>query len=211
MDCHSCPALAGGGAPSSAFRGAAGNPGNWNNISGAGFGTHYLRGLDGGLTNTRIVGPEGGSGGGDAIPINTGDYAKLLNDARSVDRILGLDFKFDGLLNGRYYVFTYLVSITTTTEIRRTRVTIAEGVGPTSQTLTGPMPGNQLIEGITHTRHVVDVTNGEMNLYLQSLESNASGWFNGIQLSYVPEPGTFAAGLFGVLMIVRKTVQRRKA
>ena len=203
MDAPTFPEL-GGGVPSDSFGGAAQSVGRWNKIPGAGFGTHVLRALDGNLTAAKIVGPEGGGSGGHNIPINTGDYALLLNDARSVDRTFGLDFKFTGLQNGVYEVYTYLVSITFPSQIRRNRVTIYEAIGPQQMVLTGPMPGNQLIEGKTHTKHRVLVTAGEMNVFLQTLETSDSGWFNGIQVKQVvPEPTTLLAISIGLLTLIR--------
>jgi hypothetical protein len=202
----------GGGVPSSGFGGAAGTPGLWNKIHGAGFGTHFLKGLDGNLTSARIVGPEGGSGGGTNIPINTGNYALLLNDGRTVG-VIGdpLSFHFDGLQNGQYRVYTYAVPINLPWTAGRTRVEILEASQASVQYSLGPMPGNQLIQGITHTVHDALVTSNELHVVMESLEPHDNTWFNGMQISYIPEPATFVSVSIGVLMIVRKTVQRRKA
>lgn len=127
------PPSAGAGVPSSAFGAAANTPGFWNSVSGSAHSPLVLRNLDGIKSSARLEGFSGGSTFAVNSSINTGDHALLLNDGKSIDRILGLDFSIEGLQNGRYEVYTYVASLTGLTEIRRTRVTAYQAIGAISQ------------------------------------------------------------------------------
>lgn len=185
------PPSAGAGVPSSAFGAAADMPGFWNAVSGGDHSPIHLRGLDGVATNSRVEGFAGGSTFAVNNPINTGDYALLMNDGKKIDRILGFDFSIEGLDNGRYEVYTYTSSLTALTEVRRTRVTINQATGPISQIQTGPMPGNALVQGLTHTIHSSSVTQGRIDVRIDSLENVGQPHLCGIQIKQVvPEPGS---------------------
>ena len=209
MEAFFSPPL-GGGVPSDSFGGAAGTPGRWNSVPAAGFGTNLLVDLQGNPTGVRMIGPMGGGSAGHNIPINTGDYARLLNDARAIDRDLGLSFQVSGLTPGRYEVFTYVVSISNVSQVRQSKVSILGAIGVSDKVAIGPMPGNRLIEGVTHTKHEVLITNGEINLHIDYLETTGNGWFNGIQVKQVvPEPATILGATIGFLSLLRQRRQRR--
>lgn len=194
------PPPVGAGPPSSAFGAAANTPGFWNSVTVGGFPHFPLVGLDGLATNAFLEGILAGGGGGTNIAINTGDYALLLNDAKGIDRILGLDFSIEGLQNGRYEVYTYTASISNWTEVQRTRVAVSQSIGSLSQIQTGPMPGNQLINGLTHTTHVAQVLSGRLDFRIDYLETSGQPWLSGLQIKQVvPEPSSFIA-IVGLLV-----------
>ena len=89
-DLFNSPPEVGGGAPSPAFGGAAGQAGFWNAYPDH-FGKPFsLRDINGSATSVTITGTGLGSSGGWNNPINTGDYNLLLNDAQQV----GADFSY---------------------------------------------------------------------------------------------------------------------
>ena len=173
----------GNGAPSSAFPGAAGQPGYWNRTNPGSI-SEPLFDLVGGETNASISVPVGaGSSGGSNFPINTGDYALLLNDYARVPDLMV--FRFTGIRPGAYRVFTYAVSAIGDTW--PVDVTV-EGAVSNPFRVTGPMPGNALILGITHSEHYVPNLTGDLVIRV------ASPWprgnVNGFQIVAVPEPAS---------------------
>lgn len=189
--------VVGGGAPSSSFGGAAKSPGYWNAIYGGGPTTpKQLRDLSGQLSNVWMQATGGtGSWGGWNIPGNSGDYALLMNDA---SRIGGagpeIDYQFTGLIAGQYLVYTYSASPTGT--YANTYVEI-EGASIPWQLVTGQMPANQFVEGMTHSVHSVFL---DGNLTVKIHGTWPYSFCNGIQIVSVPEPITtisFIAGIAG--------------
>jgi|CXWL01.1.fsa_nt_gi hypothetical protein len=203
MDVAGAPPNLGGGAPSSTFGAVANQAGYWNAVSAPLFGNVQLRGLDGNFSSVMISGPLGGEGAGQNIPINTGDMALLLNDARTFDSFFGLDFMISGLQNGAYRLYTYAVALHTITEVMRSTVTVTEATFNSTQLVTGPMPGNQLIRGITHSEHDVLVTDGSLHVSIQAFDST-TGYFNGLQLVSVPEPSSIVGLSLLSLLLLRK-------
>lgn len=175
---------AGQGVPSSSF-GAAGNqPGFWNLYGVTQSSTSSLRGLGGQATSVtmRKLGIGGGIGGGSGWTINSGDYRLLLNDYMTIpDEVT---YRFEGLTPGRYRVVTYAVNATG--ETVSTFVDIQGQV----RVSTGPMPGNALIEGVTHTVH--DFTLSGSILDIRAYGTWPYSELNGFQIIAVPEPATVA-------------------
>jgi hypothetical protein len=194
------PPFAGGGPPSAAFSGPASQPGHWNAVNAAGAGTFQLSDLSGQLTNVILLRPVGGSGGNFNNPVNTGDYALLLNDGRGVNP--EDSYTFTGLANGLYRLYT--VAVAPNNEIVAAHVTV-NGVTHTS---TGPMPGNQFVLGITHVVHEAMVTNGTLAVTITS-GGPTNCWLNGFQLQAVPEPVSLISLSIGVLSLI--TRKRRAA
>lgn len=187
VDVEFGPPILGTGAPTSAFGGAANQVGYWDKV-GATMWSNGLRGLDGSLTSVRMAGPQSGSGSGHNIPINTGDFALLLNDARKVGPVGdALKFRIHGLQNGFYRLMTYAVSLQL--DYRPTQIEVLEATNGATKISAGPMPGNQFSEGVTHTVHEVNVTNHEINITAVCLASSTNSYLNGMQLTMVPEPG----------------------
>jgi|CXWL01.1.fsa_nt_gi hypothetical protein len=180
----------GGGIPDPSFGGAAGVPGVWNRISAADFGTNLLLGLDGNLTTVSLIGPSGGGGAGAFIQQNTGNWAALLNDAREVG-IAGsvLNFRIEGLTNGTYRLFSYVASINLPYSTNLAKVSVVQA-STAPQFTSGDMPGNQFVQGVTHTVHDLIVTNGTVNVSIETMVYGS--YFNGLQLVAVPEPSTLA-------------------
>jgi hypothetical protein len=90
----------GGGPPSAALPGAASQPGHWNAVNAAGAGTYQLRDLSGQLSEVILLRPVGGLSLAYNNPLNTGDFAALLNDARAVN-YPNDTYTFSGIANGR--------------------------------------------------------------------------------------------------------------
>jgi hypothetical protein len=141
-----------------------------------------------------------GSGGafGYNNPINTGDYNLLLNDADPVGAG-GLRYTLDGLLPGRYKIYTYAVEpqgdpwLTQVTVPGSTQGTVA---------VTGPMPGNQLIEGITHSVHDIDFAGG--SLLIRAEDHWPASYVNGFQIVAVPEPASLSICGMGLAYVLRR-------
>lgn len=173
----------GNGAPSSGFGGAAGVAGYWNRVfAGAFHDPLVLSGLDGALTSVQYF-PTGGvgSGGGFANHSNTGDFALLLNDYANVgDEI---DYHFSGFQPGRYKIFTYAVNAT---GFRVNTTVTVPGADDPVKFVTGPMPGNQFTEGITHSVHDLTVVDGSFQIDVSGPWPDTE--VNGFQIIAVPEP-----------------------
>jgi hypothetical protein len=206
LDVFFGPPEVGHGAPSDAFPGAAGQPGRWNQRSAVQGGPSFLLGLDGVTTSVVLtVTGSAGSGGGSPFPGNTGDFALLLNDyaVTSGGPLGGNVYTFTGLIPGLYIVTTYAVW---PVEARDTIVTVVGAQPPNPQVVTGPMPGNQFILGVTHAVHLVEVSDGTLTIRPNGPAQGISGYVNGFQLTVVPEPGTILGILAGAatLLLARR-------
>jgi hypothetical protein len=162
----------GGGVPAASFSGAASQPGVWNRILAHGMVDTQLFGLDGQLTSIIMSGPPGGSSLGFNNPLNSGDFSKLLNDAR---HIISDTYTFSGLVPGLYKLFTLFTS--------------------------GSMPGNQFILGRTHVIHEFSVTSGTFSVEI-AMGSQTNSFLNGFQLQFVPEPTVIVGLTSGLLFLI---------
>ncbi len=216
---HSGPPSLGFGLPSASFAAAANQPGAWVGVDVVS--VNYaipLRDITGALTGatvTRRINYVAISGGGYANFSNTGDYALLLNDFTDVAQSIPggtLVHEFRNLLPGQYRVYTY--AATPWGSVMPTPVVVPGSLTTNPQIVTGPMPGNALIEGITHTIHDVIVTNGSLDVSITQPPSGGNDGMvvNGFQLTYVPVPEPTSAlvlTLGGVSMFLLK--KRSKA
>lgn len=196
----------GNGAPSSAFGAAADSPGFWNRINALGPRNPVnLRGLDGGPTGVLMQGSGGlGVGGGYNSYSNTGDFALLLNDFAFIGgNPQEIDYHLTGLSEGRYRVFTYAVNASG--YVIDTLVTVP-GADDPLKVVTGPMPGNQFIEGVTHSVHDIWVTDGSIVIQVRGTGIESS--VNGFQVVAVPEPSSLLAVTCGLPLLLR--MRRRK-
>lgn len=157
----------GNGAPDSAFGGAADNPGRWNRIEAGGPRQPVnLLGLGGMMSNVQLQGMEGlGNSYGYDNYANSGEYALLLNDAAVVSG--EIDYRLTGLAAGRYLIYTYAVEASGLTD--DATVTVPGADDPVKH-VTGPMPGNQFIEGITHSVHTITLTGSSLDIYVTGPE-----------------------------------------
>ena len=175
----------GNGEPSPSFGGAALSTGYWNRVHAGSPGPDPLFDLAGQATTVVYTVPVGsGSGGGSNYPINTGDYALLLNDYAVVPDLMV--FRFSGMHPGAYRVFTYAVSAIGDTW--PVDVSVDGADPPNPQRVTGPMPGNALILGITHSAHYVPALAGDLVIRVSSPWPR--GNVNGFQILAVPEPAS---------------------
>ncbi len=199
LDDPFAPPFAGGGVPSSGFGAAAGQAGFWNGLVDSGVPPMQLRDLSGQLTNVVVTGPVGGSGGGWNFQGNTGDYALLLNDGRDVSHDT---WAFTNVPNGFYDVYTYTVFPDATHGYTST-VTVSNSITQNPQYVTGPMPGNRFILGVTHSIHEVYLTSGDFSITVDFNGSHGAV-VNGFQIVPVPEPGTILCLGAGMLMIAAR-------
>jgi hypothetical protein len=179
----------GGGAPSSAFGGAAGVPGFWNAVEADSGSATGILDTGGHATTVSMTWTGGGGGFGLNNPINTGDYNLLLNDAERNGS--DMSFVISGLLPGPYRVFTFAVE--PHGDLWTTNITIAGSVEGT-RSVTGPMPGNQLIEGVTHSIHNIELGGGPLTI--EAVGAWPRSYVNGFQILAVPEPTTISAFSF---------------
>lgn len=202
LDINDGDAGIGHGAPSTAFGGAAGVPGFWNLVPTGGGVTWSLRDIQNQLTPVTVGWTGSGGDLGYRNSNNTGDYALLLNDAERVGAG-GLVFTITGLLPGAYHVITYAVK--PQGELWTTMISVPGSSSPNPQAVTGPMPGNQLIFGITHCIHDIQLS-GE-DLLIQAADHQNS-YVNGFQILAVPEPSAIFACALGLAALV--AIRRRR-
>ena len=193
----------GNGAPSSSFGGAAGIPGYWNRTPTGGGVTWSLRDTSGSPTpvTVRWTGSAGGLGYRNTN--NTGDYALLLNDAENVGTG-GLNFTISNLLPGSYSVITYAVE--PQGHLWETDISVPGSTTPNPQAVWGPMPGNQLILGVTHSIHDIDLSGGPLTII--AAEHFPRSYVNGFQILAVPEPSAIFACALGLAALV--AIRRRR-
>ena len=199
LDIGSGSANIGAGAPSPSFGGAANSPGFWNDINGGDHGPRSLSGLDGSLTSAQISASGGiGSYGGYNNPLNTGDYALLLNDSADVG--VTNFYHFSGFAPGHYLLFTYAVKANAPNVACAVTV---PGADVPVQTVAGPMPGNAFILGVTHCLHDLILTGDSFEIDVSS-PGPPTGQVNGFQIVAVPEPTTVFVCLIGMVSLFRR-------
>jgi hypothetical protein len=201
----------GAGAPSSSFGAAANQRGYWNaaGLLSTPWALRSLLGQDTAVSLT-AEGDQKGDTGGFFFKGNTGDYARLLNDAQNVaPQVDGgsLACVFRGLKPGVYEIFTYAVS--PIGNYVETPVYVPGGIGAETQVVTGPMPGNAFKYLITHSIHLVDIDPQEDLRVEFYQDPNADvQYVNGFQIVPVPEvPGLLPVILgCAVLVIGRRRI-----
>lgn len=180
----------GNGSPSDGFGAAASSPGRWNRVLCTTSGPWNLVGLNGQATSVVLTVTGNGLGGGSNYPVNTGDYARLLNDyARIPDQ---MTYRFTGLVPGRYLVYTY--AIDATGAVLPVEVSVPGALTPNPQ-MSGQavMPGNSFVLGVTHSIHELDVQTGSLEINLRNhFQGPPNASVNGFQIVAVPEPGAVA-------------------
>src|SRR5262249_46580659 len=154
------------GAPSSRFGGAAQNPGYWNRVlTGGVFPPANLAALDGDMTSVQLhtTGNTGSGGGGDHPP-NNREKRPLLKEADETTPNTEIDYHLTGLASGRYRVFTYAVDPIPTDNYSVDTYVTVPGAVESTQDVTGPMPGNQFILGVTHCIHDITIDDGDIDI-----------------------------------------------
>lgn len=194
--------LGGAGAPSPGFGAAAGQTGFWNALPAQiinGFGLLDVQGNATGVTVNCT-----GSGGafGFNNPSNGGDFNLLLNDADAIGTG-GLTYTLNGLAPGTYRIFTYSVRPNVT--VGSSDITVPGAVVPTVH-VTGVMPGNSFVLGVTHSIHDITLTGGALQI---RAAGTAGDYVNGFQIVSVPEPTTLSLVGLGALMSLRRRRQKQ--
>jgi hypothetical protein len=138
-------------------------------------------------------------------PGNTGDFARLLNDAASVGTVVAggrYVYTFAGVSAGIYDLFTYAVNVVG--HVVAVPVTVPESIGMQTQVVTGPMPGDAFALGVTHSIHRVVVASGATFRAIVEMPAGATEHYNvnGFQLAAVPEQGTLATFCGWVLLLL---------
>lgn len=185
----------GTGAPSSSFAGAAGVPGYWNQVQAGNGGPWQLRDADGELGTVSMSWTGSGASFGFNNPALTGDFRLLMADADQVGAG-GLRYEISGLAPGEYRVFTYACK--PQGQALTSFITVP---GSTQGTVavTGPMPPNFFVEGVTHSVHDIFVTGDTVQIRAAEIQNS---YVNGFQIVAVPEPiaiFSFVVG-FGLLV-----------
>lgn len=207
LDIATVPAtFSGFGAPSSAFGAAAAQPGFWNAVQNQTTTSNTppitlsdLSGTPTGVTITMSTNaPNGFAHWSFTNSSNTGDFARLLNDAHIVNNNPGPfsnTYTFSGLQPGIYDVITYGVRPMTGASATRVDVT-----GAGQQTVTGPMPGNAFALGVTHAWHTINLTGSSFTITVDHNTSlgSAGAYANGFQLTHTPVPAPGAAALLAL-------------
>jgi hypothetical protein len=196
----------GNGAPSSAFGGGAGQSGFWNAVYAGGPTVPVqLRQLDGSLSSVQMIATGGtGSYGGFNNTANTGGVALLMNDFADLGGAdLEIDYHFSGLVAGRYLIYTYAVHPAGNTV--GVTVTVPGSV-VAAQVVTGPMPGNTFLQGVTHSVHDLTIAGNSFEIDVKSSQWPL-GKCNGFQIVAVPEPSSLFACALGIGIVA---IKRRK-
>lgn len=183
------------GGPSSAFRAASGQAGEWNSfdifrafdppVSLAG-----LDGMDSGVTAAFPL-TFGGGSGHVVAPVLPPQESSLLDDF-----VLTTDIperlQFDGLQAGTYDIYMYGASLPNSTSF------LVRGDGDTVSTrVTGGWNG-AFEEGVNFATLTMDITGGRLSIdWVGGVPGGGLGAFSGAQIVLVPAPGGVA--LFGVL------------
>ena len=167
------------GAPSAAYAGAAGRPGAWNAIGGAGGGPFPLTGLHQEATSASCV-RSGGTAAGYVFDnrATTGELEALMDDAHQ-DRgpAAYVRYTFRGLEAGAYTVYTYAWSPGDATDASLVTV---NGLSP--QRVGGASPaGADFVQGVTHAVHQVTIRRG-MTIDVQVTAVAGACTVNGFQI-----------------------------
>lgn len=209
VDVEFAPPQLGGGVPSSSFGAAANQPGVWHRLY-YGWGAENLTDIHGNVTSVQISDANGGSGSAYNVPINTGDFALLLNDARDTGRFgESFSFSLSGLTNGPYKVYVYAVAVQTVTQALPARTRVTQSINPGDQIITGPMPGNSFAQGITHSIHDVIASNGSLDIQVMGDNPLGSN-INGFQIVQVPEPQQIISFSIPSLIVIGQVFRSRK-
>ncbi len=185
----------GTGAPSSSFGAAAGIPGYWNQVQEGNGGPLPLRDTTGGLTNVSMHWSGSGGSFGYNNPNLTGDFRLLMADAEPVGHP-GLTYTISGLSSGQYRIFTYACK--PQGQALTSLITVPDSAQGTVA-VTGPMPPNFFVEGVTHSVHDIFVTGDTVQIRAAEIQNS---YVNGFQIVAVPEPiaiFSFVVG-FGLLV-----------
>ncbi len=196
IDAPGTPPEAGGGPPSASFGAAGGQPGFWNAIPLLHQGPLPLFGLGGEPTTAALSMAGGYTGLAYNLPINTGDYALLLNDATRIGEFLR--YTISGLSPGRYFVVTY--SAKPNGQYGEADITVLGAIAPNPQRVSGIMPGNRFKYLLTHSIHELELFGSE--LVIHALGPWPNGFINGFQIVPVIEPATSLVVLVGVICMV---------
>ncbi|MFM9958610.1 MAG: GC-type dockerin domain-anchored protein [Phycisphaerales bacterium] len=172
--------ILGGGVPAPTFAGA-GQAGVWNSLpfSTPSINLVDLNGNPTAATLTRSPAMMTGANQGTL----TGDHFLLLNDYQADGA--GIGVTVNGLLPGRYTVITYAIRLVGFQS--RTNVAVAGSITPNPQTAGGAVPLNEVVEGVTHTRHEVDVEPGG-SISITATPVTLLCFINGVQLIRTPPP-----------------------
>jgi hypothetical protein len=177
--------------PSSGFPGAANQPGFWNGVTGGETGPRTMLDLNQQSTSIQFTATGGlGSSGYNNFAGNTGDYAWLLNAFADISD--AAQYHFSGLTPGQYRIFTYAVE--PSTGVHDVSVTIPGSIQGT-QHVTGPMPGNQFIQGVTHSVHDLNVTGTSFEIDITGPFAHTDA--NGFQVTKLPVPEPSELLIFG--------------
>lgn len=185
----------GTGAPSSSFGAAAGIPGFWNQVQAGNGGPWNLRDTNGDPSGAIVTWSGSGGSFGYNNPNISGDFKLLMADADPVGHP-GLTYTITGLIPGGYRIYTYACK--PQGQALTSFITVP-GSAQGTVAVTGPMPPNQFILGVTHALH--DLTSSNGTIVIQAAEIQNS-YVNGFQILAVPESSTDFACALGLVALV---------
>lgn len=176
----------GAGVPSSAFAGAAGQPGTWNSITNASSGTTTLVGLNGVATAATFTRGSINNYLSRSNPNITGDYELLLEDVLVLTAPNSTSFSFNNLQAGTYALYSYAGNPTSSFD--ESIVQVAGTTSMASQYIGGLEDSNAFIPQDTHAIHLVTVPAGGSISITLVADSNITGeaMVAGFQLVKLP-------------------------
>ncbi|MCG3122286.1 MAG: hypothetical protein GIKADHBN_00667 [Phycisphaerales bacterium] len=145
----------GSGVPSSAFGGAAAQPGTWNNINNGTAATVGLQKVDGSASGVNFTWNKTTAISGIFDSGTSGDYTKLQLDGQFMTSFGTLQYTFANMEAGTYAVFTYAQTPNSNNEAG---VTVT-GTSSSYQYVSGNM-SDDLLPGSSHAIHIVTVAAG---------------------------------------------------
>lgn len=104
---------------------------------------------------------------------------------------------FENMSNGVYEVYVYAWSPFDFDAV------VDVSVNGEMQRIDGELPDAFFVEGVTHTRHVVEISDGVIGIDLATV--SGLGVLNGLQIVPIPAPGVPMVALVGAAVLRRRT------
>lgn len=188
-------------APGSTYGAASGQAGLWNAVTLTAPTTLLTATGQSTGVQFQIINPGALQGAGGIFPINSGDYARLMNDFFTLRPGVAATCRFSGLAPGTYEVWTYAGHIGVATA---GSVTV-DGV---SNSIQGQAPLGAFAPGLSHTVHTL-TTQGTIDIDVLRFANAEQFGIEGFQIVPIPTPGVGAAvGIIGLPVLLRRMIRR---
>ncbi len=170
---------AGAGAPTSAFGGAAAQPGVWNSVTSASPLAVGLLDLNGNLSAATLSRASNGFFANKPHSLTSGDTERLLDDVQVAQGNETLTYTFNNLAAGTYLLYTYGGEVSYGAA---TRVTVTGSMGVDIQSVDGDN-SNSLFPGRSFTIHGKTVAaGGSLTVVVSNSAFDADCYVAGFQL-----------------------------